>query len=197
MSATEQKVRGKSASQYPIPFMLRAKLGTPLRGLCFFMFFMLMLTLCLPLFNYIFSTDSVRVLRLRPLPDVFVTLFMAVAVLSPWLYIDVFHRVYIFGDADGLRIKWVLQRTRKIPWEQIGMVDMMRTVGYHAPREVRAAPGCAGYVRLVLRETDTKCRFLHRFPKTYNIGAYLFADLDLYRFVNTVSAEMEKASKRH
>lgn len=185
----------KSTNRYILPCIIRSKMHDSTRGFCFLMLFMILIPVLLPVMSQIDSTNSLKNIQLSNM-DIFF-LFLAVMDVVAWLYIDVFHGLYIFMDKNGIRIKSFMQPERRIPWEQIGMVDMMCNEGPpRAKRPVRAAPGRATYVRLTLRATGTKNRILHRYPKTYCIGKDVFSSLDLYRFINTVGAEMETAAKR-
>lgn len=181
--------------RYALPFMVRSKMSKPLRGICFLFFLVILLTVWLSLDSQIDSIRSLQNIQLSS--DTVFFLFLAVIDLVIWLYIDVFHGLYVIGNKKGLRIKLFLQPERQIPWEQIGMVDMMRNEGPpRAKTPIRAEPGRATYVRLVLRETGSKNSIFHHYPKEYYIGRDIFPSLDLYRFINTVGAEMENAARR-
>ena len=188
---TEQRKKDR----YSLPFKIRSKMSDSIRGIYFLIFFVILMPVLLSIISQIDSIRSLQNIQLSN--ESFFFLFLAVIDLAVWLYIDVFHGLYILGDEKGLRIKLFMQPKRQISWEQIGMVDMMRNEGPpRAKTPVRAAPGRATYVRLVLRETGSKNSILNRYPKTFGVSKDLFSSLDLYRFINTVGAEMENAAKR-
>lgn len=198
MLISDKKSQTRLSSQYPLPFIVYSKLNYQIRGCFFFLFFLIIFALFLPLFSYIFPSGSVRVLRLPPLSEVCILLFLAAGILSSWMYLDVFHRAYIYGDVYGLRLKLFMQREKMIPWEQIGLIDFMQAqrVGRYSFKLVHAAAGKGTHIRIILRDTDPPRNPLRRFPKTYYIPLASFVTLDCYRFLNTVGEQMEIASKK-
>lgn len=190
MSApTEQK----STNHYKLPCMIRSKMSPTLRGGCWFIYLFTTFTLLLPWLHSLFSRDSVRVIQQ---PSVFL-LAISILVLFYWLYADVFRRAYIYMDDTSLHLKFFMHRKKQIPWEQIGLVDMVQPNRAYRPTSFeRARIGRATSIRIILREPQEKKNRFRRFPKAYTISLTYFSELDCYRFLNTVGEQMEKASKR-
>ena len=127
-------------------------------------------------------------------------LFVSLFILSYWLYTDVFRRAYIFMDENSLHLKFFLRRKKQIPWEEIGLIDMVqpiRTCPWHPSYGLeKAKVGKGSEVRIILRQSKENGKKMRRFPKAYIISIANFSELDCYRFLNTVGEQMEKASKR-
>lgn len=162
--------------------MVRSKLNCPSRGAFFLLFFLTLFTLLLPVINYIFPSDSVRVLRLLPLSEAIFILFTAVGILSWWLYLDVFRKAaYIFGDEHSLHLKLFLRRKIEIPWEQIGLIDFVQPeCWWHPVRFEQAKVGRGTHIQIIVRETSLQEKPKRRFSKTYYIPLSAFVSLDRY-----------------
>lgn len=187
----------KSTNQYQLPCMIRSKMSAPVRGAWLCLFFTIVTIIVSPWIVKLIPTDSVRVIWLRPFGETMFFLFVSLFILSYWLYTDVFRRAYIFMDENSLHLKFFLRRKKQIPWEQIGLVDMVQPNRAYRPTSFeRARIGRATSIRIILREPQEKKNRFRRFPKAYTISLTYFSELDCYRFLNTVGEQMEKASKR-
>lgn len=101
-------------------------------------------------------------------------------------------------DESGLQLKLFLRRSKKIPWEQIGVIDMVQPerVGFrHFSGYKKARVGRGAGIRIILRESAGQHKKLRCFPKAFVISFGDFFELDGYRFLNTVGEQMEKTSK--
>lgn len=160
----------KSTNHYKLPCMIRSKMSAPVRGAWLCLFFTI------------------------------VTIIVSPFILSYWLYTDVFRRAYIFMDENSLHLKFFLRRKKQIPWEEIGLIDMVqpiRTCPWRPPYGLeKAKVGKGSEVRIILRQSKENGKKMRRFPKAYIISIANFSKLDCYRFLNTVGEQMEKASKR-
>lgn len=187
----------KPTNQYQLPCMIRSKLSAQMRGVCWLMYLLTTFTLLFPWLKLLFSQDSVRVIRHYPVSDTLFFLAISILILSYWLYADVFRRAYIFMDDNSLHLKFFLHRKKQIPWEQIGLVDMVQPNRAYRPTAFEKAKiGRGTNIRIILREPQEKGKRFRRYPKVYSIPLVYFSELDCYRFLNTVGEQMEIASKR-
>lgn len=190
----------KSTNQYQLPCMIRSKMSAPVRGAWLCLFFTIVTIIVSPWIVKLIPTDSVRVIWLRPFGETMFFLFVSLFILSYWLYTDVFRRAYIFMDENSLHLKFFLRRKKQIPWEEIGLIDMVqpiRTCPWSPPYGLeKAKVGKGSEVRIILRQSKENGKKMRRFPKAYIISIANFSELDCYRFLNTVGEQMEKASKR-
>ena len=166
---TEQK----STNQYQLPCMIRSKMSAPVRGAWLCLFFTIVTIIVSPWIVKLIPTDSVRVIWLRPFGETMFFLFVSLFILSYWLYTDVFRRAYIFMDENSLHLKFFLRRKKQIPWEEIGLIDMVqpiRTCPWHPSYGLeKAKVGKGSEVRIILRQSKENGKKNEAFPESiYN-----------------------------
>lgn len=167
--------------KYPLPFKVRSKMtfGQHIlylfSSVILFLFSLLCLFYLTKIFWYAFFFLPFSIL-----------LFMV------WLYYGALQKGYVYGDAQGIRLKRFAAREKIIPWENIAMVDFVGVDRYGLI--------CSGntHLRIVTfskeNTVNAKQFFFRRNPDLHLIPLSMFAALNRYRFMRTVRDSMDAVS---